>query len=261
MSIINVFSYNLRMDTSGDGINAFSLRKDFILKEFPKYNADIIGFQETRPHMRQWLMDNFTDYQICGVGRGRDLQDESNVVAFRKDKFDLIGLETFWLSDMPHIPGSRFSTDQSPCPRICTCTTLFHRETGKSFRHYNTHLDHVGRFAQAQGISLILNRIASDYDTWALPVILTGDFNVLPDSVVRKSVLAFEGCGEKLRDVTAGVGMTFHAYNPAGRSEGDQIDYIFTNMKCDETKSFTAKDNENGVYLSDHYPVGAFLEI
>lgn len=261
MSTIHVFSYNLRMDTNADGINAFSRRKEYILAEFPKYNADIIGFQETLPHMRQWLMDNFTDYQICGVGRGRDLQDESNVVAFRKDKFDLIGLETFWLSDMPHIPASRFSTDQSDCPRICTCTTLFHRETGKSFRHYNTHLDHVGRFAQAQGISLILNRIASDYDTWALPVILTGDFNVQPDSVVRKSVLSFEGCGEKLKDVTANVGKTFHDYHPEDHADNDQIDYIFTNIPCDASKSFTAKDTKDGVYLSDHYPVGAFLEL
>jgi endonuclease/exonuclease/phosphatase family metal-dependent hydrolase len=92
-------------------------------------------------------------------------------------------------------------------------------------------------------------------------VILTGDFNVLPDSVVRKSVLRFEGCGEKLADVTEGVGMTFHGYHPEKHSEGDQIDYIFTNMKCDVSKSFTAKDFEDGVYLSDHYPVGAFLEI
>ena len=42
MSIIKVFSYNLRMDSSGDGINAFSLRKEFVLETFPKYDADII---------------------------------------------------------------------------------------------------------------------------------------------------------------------------------------------------------------------------
>lgn len=259
MSTINMFTYNLRTDASVDGINAFSLRKDYIKKTFPKYNADIIGFQETRPHMRQWLIDNFTDYEICGIGRGSDLQDESNVVAYRKDKFDLISLDTFWLSDTPHKPGTRFSTDQSTCPRICTCTTLYHRETGRAIRHYNTHLDHVGQFAQAQGISLILNRIASDYDTWALPVILTGDFNVTPDSVVVKSVLDFDGCGEKLKDVTSGVGSTFHAYQPERVST--KIDYIFTNLPCDSTKSFTARDNEGGVYLSDHYPVGAFLEL
>lgn len=259
MSIINVFSYNLRMDNPVDGINAFSRRKDFIAAEFPKYEADIIGFQEALPHMRQWLIDSFTDYQICGMGRDRDLHGESNVIAFRKDKFDLIGLDTFWLSDMPRIPGSRFSTDQSPCPRICTCVTLYHRESGRAFRHYNTHLDHEGSFARAQGISLILNRIAADHDAWALPVILTGDFNATPDSVVRKSVLNFNGCGEKLKDVTTDVGITFHSYNP--EKYGTKIDYIYTNLPCDTEKSFTARDEKNGVYFSDHYPVGAFLEL
>lgn len=259
MSIIRVFTYNIRTEAAGDGINAFVNRKEFVKEAFPKYEADVIGFQETQPHMRQWIIDNFTDYEICGVGRGADLLGESNIVAFKRGKFDLVSLETFWLSDTPRKAGSRFSTDQSSCPRICTCTTLYHRESGKAFRHYNTHLDHVGQFAQAQGISLILNRIAADYDAWALPVILTGDFNVTPDSVVYKSVISFKGCGEPLIDVTADVGPTFHAYRPA--QVGSKIDYIFTNMPCDPAKSFTATDEKDGVYLSDHYPVGAELEI
>ncbi len=259
MSTIHVFSYNLRCDVREDGINAFSNRKEFVLSEFSKYGADIVGFQETLPHMRQWLIDNFTDYQVCGIGREADLQGESNVVMFKKDKFDLVGLETFWLSDTPSVPGSRFSTDQSICPRICTCVTLYHRETGKSLRHYNTHLDHVGAFAQAQGISLILNRIASDYAKSRLPVILTGDFNATPDSVVRRSVLNFSGCGDTLKDVTENVGITFHGYN--AEKYGCKIDYIFTNIPCDKERSFTARNEQNGMYLSDHYPVGAFLEI
>ncbi|MBE6542720.1 MAG: endonuclease/exonuclease/phosphatase family protein, partial [Ruminococcaceae bacterium] len=238
---------------------AFPTRREFVKAEFPKYNADIIGFQETKAEMREWLIDNFTDYQICGMGRNHDLGGESNVVAFNKDKFDLISLDTFWLSDTPRLPGSRFSTDQSGCPRICTCTTLYHKETKKALRHYNTHLDHQGQFAQAQGISLILNRIASDYAEWQLPVILTGDFNVKPDSVVRKSVVSFEGCGSPLVDVTENVGSTFHGYRPDKISV--KIDYIFTNLPCDKSKSFTAKDEKDGIFLSDHYPVGAFLEI
>ncbi len=259
MSNIKIFSYNLRLDVKGDGINAFSNRKNFVLREFPKYEADIIGFQEILPHMKQWLIDNLKDYYVYGSGRGRDLGDESNVVAFRKDKFELIQLETFWLSDTPHKPGSRFSTDQSGCPRICTCTTLRHLESNRLIRHYNTHLDHEGAFAQAQGISLILNRIAADYDTCPLPVILTGDFNVTPDSKVVKSVLNFDGCGDKLTDATADILFSFHAYNP--EKYHSKIDYIFTNLPYDKSTSITATDCENGVYLSDHYPVGITLEL
>ena len=160
---------------------------------------------------------------------------------------------------MPRKPGSRFSTDQSGCPRICTCAALYDRESKRAFRFYNTHLDHVGAFAQAQGISLILNRMAADYDAWQIPVILTGDFNVTPDSVVYTSVVSFTGCGAPLCDVTADVGPTFHGYRP--ETVAKKIDYIFTNMPCNTTKSFTATDMRDGVYLSDHYPVGAYLEL
>ena len=202
MSSIRVFSFNILTDNcKKTGGRTFAERSKLILDEFLAYEPDLIGFQETQPPQRQWLIDNFTDFQVCGVGRDRDLLGESNVVLFRKSRFDLVFLETFWLSDTPRIPGSRFSTDQSDCPRICTCTTLRERESGRCLRHYNTHLDHVGAFAQAQGISLILNRIASDYAENPLPVVLTGDFNVTPDSLVYKSVVTFAGCREPLRQV------------------------------------------------------------
>ena len=259
MSRINVFTYNIRTESRSDGINAFATRKEYIRETFPKYGADLVGFQETQPHQRQWVIDAFPEYEVCGTGRGRIFDDESNIIAYRRGRFDLMFLETFWLSDTPRKPGSRFSTDQSSCPRICTCVTLLDRESGKAFRHYNTHLDHVGAFAQAQGVSLILNRIAADYDTWALPVILTGDFNVDPDSVVVKSVTSFSGCGAPLIDVTADVGPTFHGYHPD--RTGSKIDYIFTNLPLVEGSAFTARDERDGVYLSDHYPVGAVLEL
>ena len=258
MANIRVFTFNMRTDAACDGRNAFSAeRSAYIEKEFPKYEADIIGFQETRPEMRQWVIDHFPMYTVCGIGREADLQGESNIIAYRTDKFDLVSLDTFWLSDTPHRPGSRFATDQSGCPRICTVVTLRCKANGKLFRHYNTHLDHVGAFAQAQGISLILNRMVADYQTWQMPVILTGDFNVTPESKVYATVNGFDGCGAPLVDVTADVGFTFHAYQPEKKQE--KIDYIFTNIPADFAKSMKATDNENGIFLSDHYPVGASL--
>ena len=261
MAEITVFTYNLRTDVEGDGINSFTNRRDFIKSRFPAYHADLIGFQEAQPHMRKWLMDEFPEYEVCGMGRSAALDNESNVIAFRRDLFDLVSLDMFWLSDTPDVPGSRFATDQSIFPRICTVVTLSHRETGKLFRHYNTHLDHEGAFAQAQGITLILNRMASDHARWQMPVILTGDFNVTPDSAVYRSVQGFSGCGAPLRDVTAGVGDTYHAFAPERKEEQMKIDYIFTNLPCDPARSFKATDEQDGRYLSDHYPVGTVLTL
>lgn len=261
MAEITVFTYNLRTDCPEDGVNSFENRREFIKARFPRYQAELVGFQETQPHMRRWLMESFPEYEICGVGRGADLGDESNVIAYRRDVFDLVSLDTFWLSDTPRVPGSRFATDQSDCPRICTCAALRHRETGRVLRHYNTHLDHEGTMAQAQGLTLVLNRIAADYAAWQLPVILTGDFNITPESPVYRSVLSFSGCGTPLRDVTAAVGDTFHNFEPQNPVEQMKIDYIFTTLPCDITRSFRAMDEQDGQYLSDHYPVGAYLTL
>ncbi len=208
--------------------------------------------------MSQWIRESFLEYQVCGVGREADLQGESNPVAFRKTSFDLVDLHQFWLSDTPHVPGSRFSTDQSSCPRICTAVTLLHRASGKLLRCYNTHLDHEGPVAQSQGLSLVLARMGEDYARWPMPVVLMGDFNAMPDSLVWKSAQGFAGCGEPLKDITWGVGGTFHDF---GRLEPPtKIDYIFTNLPC-TAEARPVEDQEEGVYLSDHFPVGACLEL
>ena len=263
MSELRVFSFNIWTDGRADGgassgnPRCFAVRREIIKEKLPAYAPDIVGFQETMPAQRQWLIDNFPDYQVCGLGRNADLLGESNVIMFKKDKFDLYDLNMFWLSDTPGTPGTRFMTDQSDCPRICVAATLRDKATGKMFRHYNTHLDHVGPIAMAQGITVILNRMAEDYKKWPMPVILTGDMNATPESPVIKSILAFTGAGEKLEDKTAPAGFTFHNNNP--EKTQIKIDYVFTNLPSTEAMKIT--DEVNGITVSDHYPVGAVLEL
>ena len=263
MSELRVFSFNIWTDGRADGgassgqPRCFAVRREIIKEKLPAYAPDIVGFQETMPAQRQWLIDNFPDYQVCGLGREADLLGESNVIMFKKDKFDLFDLNMFWLSDTPGTPGTRFATDQSSCPRICVAATLRDKETGKMFRHYNTHLDHVGPIAMAQGITVILNRMAEDYKKWPMPVILTGDMNATPDSPVIKSILAFTGAGETMEDKTASAGFTFHNNNP--EKVQIKIDYVFTNLPAKEAMKMT--DEKDGITVSDHYPVGAVLEL
>ena len=111
-SAINVFSYNIWTDSgTRQGRGSFAARIPLFREKFLAYKPDLIGFQETMPYQRQWLMDNLEGFEVVGVGRGKNYDNESNVIAYRKDRFDLVFLETFWLSDTPHKPGSRFSTD------------------------------------------------------------------------------------------------------------------------------------------------------
>ena len=245
---LRVCTFNLRTDAAVDGANAFFGRTPLIAREFPKYEADVVGFQEVEPHMRDWLETNLPGYTVVGYGRGADLCDEHCVIAYRSDRFLLASLDTFWLSDTPRVPGSRFHTDQSGCPRICTAAVLLTREARRPLRVYNTHLDHVGRLAQAQGMTLILSRIAADEAVWpGAPVVLTGDMNALPDSPVIASAAAFT------------AGPTYHGYHP--EKTHAKIDYIFTSAISDPARSRTLRDEENGIYFSDHYPVLGEIEL
>ncbi len=265
MSELRVFSFNIWTDGRADGgassgqPRCFAVRREIIRDTLPLYAPDIVGFQETMPAQRQWLIDTFPKYQVCGLGREANLLGESNVIMFRRDKFDLVDLDMFWLSDTPDAPGSRFMTDQSLCPRICVAATLRRMEDGKLFRHYNTHLDHEGPVAQAQGITVILNRMAADYRKLPLPVILTGDMNAVPESPVIKTILGFTGAGEKMEDKTAAAGFTFHDNHPERTQI--KIDYVFSNLPADPAKAMKMVDEKDGITVSDHYPVGAALEL
>ena len=257
---LNVWTFNLRYAAADDGINAFENRKQLIQRAFPKYQADIVGFQEVLPRQRLWLEEFLEGYTIVGTRRGKKLDDESNVIAYRTDRFLTVSLDTFWLSDTPFIPGSRFSTDQSSCPRICTCVVLMHRETGKLLRFYNTHLDFAGEISQCQGMTVILNRISADDARYPnVPLVLTGDFNAVPGSRVCTQVAAFSSCGKPLKDLTAGIRGTYHAYQP--EETLDKIDYIFTDAAADPSRTMALTEQENGVFLSDHYPVLAEITL
>ena len=248
---LKICSYNLRMDTPRDGINAFFNRTPLIAEKLAEYQPDVIGFQEVRPPMRRWLEENLEGYTIIGTGRGADFLNEANVIAYRTDKFLTMSLDTFWLSDTPYVPGSMFTTDQSDNPRICTCAVLLVRDTTKRLRVYNTHLDHEGPVARIQGIEMVLARIASDEERYAkTPLVLMGDFNEEPGGIVARAI-DMESDG--LVDTTRDIPVTFHGYHP--ETGTSKIDYIYTNAPWDETQSIALTDSRDGIYLSDHYPV------
>ena len=67
---------------------------------------------------------------------------------------------------------------------------------------------------------------------------------------------------EKYTNATENIGETFHDFGKTLPENAKQIDYIFTDMRTDVRESFALrKEPKNGIYLSDHHPVCAFLEI
>lgn len=167
-------------------------------------------------------------------------------IAMKNDTIELISLEQFWLSPTSTIPGSRYTEDQSGCPRMALSAVLVKHGCPVPFRICNTHLDHQGAQARYHGMMQIVRHLSSHSE----PFVLTGDMNALPDSPeikLAEQVLAPLGG----MNCTAHVGGTFHGYGNVNPPV--QIDYIYSNLLCSEGHRTDEPDDKG--YYSDHYAV------
>ncbi len=250
---VKVMSFNLRTDTTVDGINHFFKRTHRVAEAIRKENPDLIGFQEGKDSMRKWVRDEFPEYYVLGCGREKNYYGESTFVAVRKDMFEIVSLDDFWLSSTPSLPGSRFGVDQSSCPRITTCVRLIAPELKSPFWFYNTHLDHKGSTARLLGSSGLMTDISNR--TNGEKYVLTGDFNAYPGTPEIEFITK-----SGAKDLTENLDGTFHDF---GRRETkSKIDYIFTTADGNCEDSYVVEDVPvDGVYISDHNPVVAFIEV
>ena len=119
----------------------------------------------------------------------------------------------------------------------------------------HAHLDHIGSEARKLGLGQILEKMEREDTFIKAPAILAGDFNAFPDSEELKLLHEYP----QLIDLTADIKGTYHDY---GRlKETEKIDYIIAedNIRCNHISVWT--DCKDGVYLSDHYPVCAEIQI
>lgn len=248
-------TFNIRTEAACDGVNRFHFRKGFIMDKLEAEMPDIIGFQEMKPEMHDYMVSHLLKigYYTFGCGRNADYTGEHNPIAFRMDKYEMLALDVTWLSDTPLVPGSRFE-QQSVCPRLVTHMILKPLESDKPFHVYNTHLDHKFDEAREKGAVRLMEKIKADNALYPFPVILCGDFNAYPDSLAMATVRNDEF---GLTEFTEGIGTTWHAW---GTVQEPQIDYIFAKGFEKTSDVVLWKDELNGVYLSDHYPVEVSME-
>ena len=172
---MKVMSFNLLC--AGRDEKQWFKRIPLVVRAIRKADPDTFGVQEAHIGWMRALKGAFPDYGYVGIGRdnGKNL-GEFSAVFYKKDKYKLIDSGHFWLSETPEKPGKGWD---AVCIRICSYAKLLDKITGSSFVHMNTHLDHVGVLAMQNGAELIAERAKTFGD---IPVLLTGDFNVTPDS-------------------------------------------------------------------------------
>ena len=249
---MKIVTFNLRCDNNWDGENRWEFRKGLVLDRLEKEAPDVVGFQEVKPEMATFLRKHWNGYLCVGCGRGVVFDGENNMIGFRPDRFELMQLDTFWLSETPYKPGSRYP-GQSDCPRVCTHVMLRPVEGAKLFHVYNTHLDHVSDEARVLGAQAILKRIAEDQALWPAPLLLTGDMNAFPDS---PAIALFEA---SLKNETPGFTASYHGFGTC--PEHEQIDYIFSRGFAASQPPVAWSEQSFGKYLSDHNALCAFLNL
>lgn len=247
---MKVMSFNVLC--VGDGKNKWTKRKPLVRDIIKKYDPDTFGLQESHYRWMKYICSELGDtYDYVGVGRdnGKRL-GEFSPVFYKKDKFEVVDTGNFWLSETPEKPGKGWD---AACIRICSYAVLKDKKTGKQFAHFNTHLDHIGPVAQSEGAKMIADR-ADMFK--GMPTIVTGDFNVTPESGAYKTITAagFEDA-RHLTENTDDV-PTFHWF---GRSS-EMIDFIFVKNGISVNKFATVTDKIDSKYPSDHYPVVAEIE-
>ncbi len=253
-----IVTYNLRCcwKWTKEGINSFIFRAGMIYEKIMNENPDIIAFQEIVPKQLELMQRMLPEYAFYGQGRDADFSEEGLYIAARKDTWEVVSHEAFWLSDTPYVPASRFA-EQSEYPRIGVTATLRHKTLGKRIRIFDVHFD-LQEIARDKGMKCVLDMITEANKKQYLPTMLMGDFNARPGS---ETIRICEAHTEpKLYDITSHIVNTCHDY---GKVEDQKIDYIYVTEELRdavlETEPWTTR--YAGIYLSDHYPVYTNIDL
>ncbi|MDR2232554.1 MAG: endonuclease/exonuclease/phosphatase family protein [Tannerella sp.] len=251
--ILRVASYNLRMDTQGDSLNAWTYRKDNVNALIRFHDFDMFGTQEGFHHQLQDVL-RMPEYAYIGAGRDDgQTAGEHSAIFYKKDRFEVLEQGNFWLRETPDVPGKGW--DATCCNRICSWGQFKDKQSGKTFYYFNVHFDHQGVVARQESGKLMvakIKEIAKD-----APVICTGDFNSLPDTEQIRLLSEYLNDSRAVTQAPPyGPEGTFNRRfaNPVGAG---RIDYIFVSDGFDVLRYASLTDNNGQFYPSDHIPVMA----
>jgi len=257
---LRVMSFNIRLNVSGDGPNAWPHRKDLVASMLHFHRPDVVGLQEALSEQVDDLAARLPDFAWVGVGREDGARKgEFAAIFYRRARLALRDQGTFWLSETPNVPGS-MGWDAA-CVRAATWAEFLDAATGATFFFYNTHFDHVGEIARNESARLLLKDALAR--AGAAPVVAVGDLNCDEGALAYRLLAGgADDAPFRLRDAKAqsatphhGPSGTFHAFTGRLRQ---RIDYIFVNEGVRVLRHATLADYwDGGHYPSDHMPVVA----
>lgn len=257
---LKLMSYNIRCGLcEAEGTPQYWPERKFLLAHLIQtQQPDLIGLQEAELFQVHDLVAMLPQYQWYAKGRDDGkTKGESTALLYRKDKLQLLSAKTLWLSETPEQVSKGWDANLN---RTFTKTQFKELTSGQSFYFLNTHFDHMGKQAQLQSALLLKAEVEK------LPkqskVLLTGDFNVEPDSApyqVLSKVLHDSALVAK--DKLSKNAGTFNGFGRQPNSPSQTIDFIFVSKNL-QVQSYQVDNRRyNGLYPSDHEALVAVVEL
>lgn len=275
---MTVCTFNLRYantaDTYPDGSSAaWSVRAPAVKKFVEATDPDLIGLQEVRKEQSQYFTSNFgTEYGYYDVSR--DNSSGSTVataggegigVLYKKDRFELIQKDFFWLDETTRtLPAKNsdgtYGAWNSACRRVTVYVKLKdkkHNDTVVYF--FPTHYDHKSTVARKNAADLMITQIKNlckveDIKNADCVIFHVGDLNTAYDGAELKSLndnMNYARLSVKSTDAYTG---TFNGFK--NTDSGSLIDHIYFGGRSVEPKEYWVDKTNYGVpFISDHYPV------
>ncbi|MGV3763165.1 endonuclease/exonuclease/phosphatase family protein [Parapedobacter sp.] len=248
---IRVASYNLRMDTPKDSLNAWPNRKENVKALIKYHDFDIIGTQEGFIHQLKDILE-LPSYEYVGSGRDDGKHGgEHSAIFYKKDRFDVVDAGNFWLSETPETPG--LGWDATCCNRICSWAKMVDKDSKKEFYVFNVHFDHQGVIARRESGKLMVAKITEIAK--GAPVICTGDFNSTPETEQIQGMATILNDAYRVTQEPpygpVGTTNSFRFTAPMKR----RIDYVFVSNHFNVSKYAVLTDAQDQRYPSDHLPV------
>jgi len=254
-----VMTFNLRY-ASTNRPNAWAQRRPVMRKCLEQVSPDLIGTQEGLYRQLKDIAVDLPNYDWIGLGRDGGSQGEFMAVFYRRERFDPLEYDHFWLSDTPNVIAS--ATWGHSNRRMVTWVRFLDRNTQRQFYFVNTHLDHQVQPAREKAATLIRERLAGL--TNALPILLVGDFNAVAGANKAYDILVNDTAFTDTWTVAATrrgeIVRTFHGFNGPVKGDG-RIDWILSRGPVTADAAEIITFAENGQYPSDHFPVVAWLRI
>ena len=220
----------------------------------------VAGFQTMLASQREELSTVLVKYSAIGAGalNGAD-KGPQNAIFYRNDLLELENSGTFWFSNTPSKPKTKFDCAEQIC---CATWAVFRLGgSGRRFIILNTSLDSKSEDARKLQAEMILEKL-DEYGK-GLPAVVMGDFNagqagtfgkdmknpsvVLNSRLIDSRRMSFCSSSEKSQ----------HYY---GKKKAQMSDYIFYSPEFEGILFKTLTKPYEGVrFLSDHYPIRNYI--